>query len=251
MFPISAWRAVCAIFVLLATMGGIDAFLIRLGAPEAARDLASTGVLAILVLGWPWWAPKLLPLLVSEARLAKETALQGRLDQIMDSLLLGEVARPALLLYASENLSAVTTGQRSASVIAISTGLVKALDDRQLRATLAHELGHIAGGHMIMSSGFLATLLLAKSLFGAMGLPVTAALLLLYLALLRRNEVDADRRAANMAGADAVIDLLLTLKVKLKEPKCLDWPGMSVLSTHPGFRSRAARIQGRVLSIES
>jgi Zn-dependent protease with chaperone function len=113
-----------------------------------------------------------------------------------------------------------------------------------LRAALAHERGHIEGGHLILSSGFLAALFLAKSLFGALGLPMTLALLLVYLALLRRNELDADRRAAALAGPGDLVRLLLNLKSKLKEPACLDWPGMSVLSTHPGFRVRAARVLG-------
>jgi Zn-dependent protease with chaperone function len=128
-----------------------------------------------------------------------------RLERLFDTLQPGDVARPKFLVYESKDLAAVTTGQRTLSIIAISTGLMKALDDKQLRATIAHELGHITGGHMILSSGFLATMLLAKSLFGAMGLPVTVMLLLGYLALLRRNEIDADRRGADLAGDDDVV----------------------------------------------
>lgn len=247
MFPISIWRALGLVIVLLTAMAGVDAFLIRFGAPEAARDLASTGILATLVIAWPWWAPRLLPLLVAETRRAVDPAHRERLERLIGTLQLGDVARPNFLIYEDEDLTAVTTGQRTLSINAISTGLMRALDDKQLRATLAHELGHITGGHMILSSGFLATMLFAKSIFGAMGWPVTMALLLGYLALLRRNEIDADRRAADLAGDDDVVDLLMTLKVKLKEPACLDWPGMSVLSTHPGYRVRAARVRNRSL----
>lgn len=247
MFPISIWRALGLVIVLLAAMAGVDAFLLRLGAPEAARDLASTGILATLLVAWPWWAPRLLPLLMARTRKPSDPTSRQRLERLFDTLQPGDAARPKFLVYESKDLAAVTTGQRTLSIIAISTGLMKALDDKQLRATIAHELGHITGGHMILTSGFLATLLLAKSLFGALGLPVTAMLLLGYLALLRRNEIDADRRAADLAGDDDVVDLLMSLKVKLKEPTCLDWPGMSVLSTHPGYRVRAARVRNRSL----
>lgn len=242
MFPISPWRALALVVVLILSIAGFDAGLLRMGAPEAARDLVSTGLLAILVVMWPWWAPRLLPSLVAEARRTRDPRHQERLSRLLGSMDLGNLALPDFVIYESKELSAVTTGQRTGSVIAISTGLLEALNDRQLRATLAHELGHIDGGHLILTSGFLATLLLGKTLFGALGLPVTLALLLAYFALLRRNEFDADRRAAERAGADDVVDLLLTLKVKLKEPRCLDWPGMSMLSTHPGFRVRAARV---------
>ena len=176
-----------------------------------------------------------------------DPAHRERLERLIGTLQLGDVARPNFLVYEDEDLTAVTTGQRTLSINAISTGLMRALDEKQLRAALAHELGHITRGHMILSSGFLATMLFAKSIFGAMGWPVTMALLLGYLALLRRNEIDADRRAADLAGDDDVVDLLMTLKVKLKEPACLDWPGMSVLSTHPGYRVRAARVRNRSL----
>jgi heat shock protein HtpX len=245
MFPISPWRALALVIVLMLSMAGFDAGLLRMGAPEAARDLASTGLLAVLVVSWAWWAPRLLPTLVADARRTRDPRHQERVSRLIGSMALGDLALPDFVIYESKELSAVTTGQRSGSVIAISTGLLEALNDRQLRATLAHELGHIDGGHLIITSGFLATLLLGKSLFGALGLPMTLGLLLAYFALLRRNEFDADRRAAERAGADDVVDLLLTLKVKLKEPKCLDWPGMSMLSTHPGFRVRAERVGRR------
>ena len=245
MFPISPWRALALVIVLMLSMAGFDAGLLRMGAPEAARDLASTGLLAVLVVSWAWWAPRLLPTLVADVRRTRDPRHQERLCRLIGSMDLGDLALPDFVIYESKDLSAVTTGQRSGSVIAISTGLLEALNDRQLRATLAHELGHIDGGHLILTSGFLVTLLLGKSLFGALGLPMTLGLLLAYFALLRRNEFDADRRAAERAGADDVVDLLLALKVMLKEPKCLDWPGMSMLSTHPGFRVMAERVGRR------
>jgi Zn-dependent protease with chaperone function len=247
MFPLSPWRTLGAVLVLLAAMAGVDGFLVNLDSPEAARDLASTGVLAILVVAWPWWAPRMLPLLMGKRSRSVDPAHHARLAKLLSSLNLGRIAPPQLVVYENKALAAVTTGTRTQSLIAVSTGLLGALNDQQLRAAIAHELGHAEGGHMILTAGYLATLLLAKSLFGAMGLAITLVLLLTYLALLRRNEIDADRRAADRAGDDDVVDLLLTLKVRLKEPACLDWPGMSILSTHPGYRTRAARVRDRTL----
>lgn len=248
MFPISSWRALAAVFILLATMAGIDAFLVQLDSPDAARDLASTGVLALLVVAWPWWGPRVLLGLIPASKICLEQSYTGRVAAAVESLKLPNSSITRVVVYRSEKLSAVTTGRRGDSLIAISTGLLDALGTRQLRAAIAHELGHAEGNHMILTAGYLATLLFAKSLFGALGLPITLALLLAYLALLRRNEVDADRRAADRVGNEDVVDLLLALKVTLKEPACLDWPAMSLLSTHPGYRTRAARVRDRRLS---
>lgn len=244
MFPISPWRALAFVAALTSAIAGIDALVLASGAPQATRDLASTGVLVLLLVSWPWLAPRVLPLLISGAKVSHDQAHLQRLRSLMDSLPHGDFAKARFVVHTGKGLSAVTSGHRGASVIAVSTGLLDELDDDQLRAALAHERGHIEGGHLILSSGFLATLFLAKSLFGALGLPMTLALLLVYLALLRRNELDADRRAAALAGPGDLVRLLLNLKSKLKEPACLDWPGMSVLSTHPGFRVRAARVLG-------
>ena len=104
MFPISPWRALALVIVLMLSMAGFDAGLLRMAAPEAARDLASTGLLAILVVMWPWWAPRLLPTLVADTRRTRDPRHQERLSRLIGSMDLGDLALPDFVIYESKEL---------------------------------------------------------------------------------------------------------------------------------------------------
>jgi Zn-dependent protease with chaperone function len=123
-------------------------------------------------------------------------------------------------------------------LILLSSGLLEQLDDREVRGTIAHELGHVTGRHMMLTAGFLATLYFGKTLFGALGLSLTLLLLLVYLAIVRRNEFDADRRGALMVGADVMKQTLARFKAVHGESAWMDRPWLTLLSTHPGFGRR-------------
>lgn len=243
MFPISIWRGLSAVLALLVFIAGADALLVRAGATEGLRDLASSGLLIVLLLSWPWWAAQAIPLLIPRSRLIETGPKVDQARAALASLQVPGVTRPLVIIQKGKQISAITTGTRYNAIVSLSEGLIEAMSEEELRAVIAHELGHLDGGHLLMTSGFLSTMLLIKTMFGALGLPATAALLLVYLAVMRRNEFDADARAASWVGPNQMIALLMSLKVKLKEPAILDWPMMSVLSTHPGYRVRAHRIE--------
>jgi Zn-dependent protease with chaperone function len=220
---------------------------VRTGATEPLRDLSSTAVLLLLLLSWPWWAARAIPLFIPAKCILASGPAVARAQAALASLDVAGLARPALVVHCSKQISAITTGTRHSSIIGVSTALVDAMNDTELRAVIAHELGHLHAGHLVMTSGFLGVMLLAKTLFGALGPPMTIVLLLVFLAILRRNEFEfefeADAYAASLVGNRTMIDPFAWLKVLLKELAIVDWPMMSVLSTHPGYRVRAHCIE--------
>ncbi len=90
-------------------------------------------------------------------------------------------------------------------IIVLNSGLVSLLDESQIQAVLAHEVGHILSEHVLYRTALLILLLLG----GAAGLPIFAGLPLIAvrLALLewyRTAELSADR-AATLVVRDPLI----------------------------------------------
>jgi heat shock protein HtpX len=57
---------------------------------------------------------------------------------------------PEVGVYESDELNAFATGRsKSSSLVAVSTGLLKRMDDEELDGVLAHEVAHIANGDMV------------------------------------------------------------------------------------------------------
>jgi heat shock protein HtpX len=57
---------------------------------------------------------------------------------------------PEVGVYESYDLNAFATGPtKSRSLVAVSSGLLRSMDRRQLRGVLAHEIAHIANGDMV------------------------------------------------------------------------------------------------------
>jgi heat shock protein HtpX len=53
-------------------------------------------------------------------------------------------------VFPSEAANAFATGwNRNNALVAVSTGLMRRFDEREVRAVLAHEIGHVANGDMI------------------------------------------------------------------------------------------------------
>ena len=60
------------------------------------------------------------------------------------------IGMPEVGVFPSEAANAFATGwNRNNALVAVSTGLMRRFDEREVRAVLAHEIGHVANGDMI------------------------------------------------------------------------------------------------------
>lgn len=134
-------------------------------------------------------------------------------------------SRPMLFYVPSAELNAFAVGDRFEGGIAVTDGLIRALDLRQLAGVLAHEVSHLRSGDtrvMAMAAvagqvtawgalllQFAVLMLLPWTLTGAVDLPWSALLVamlaptvstLLQLALSRTREFAADVDAAALTG---------------------------------------------------
>ena len=191
---------------------------------------------------------------------------------------------PEVGIYESGEVNAFATGpSRSKSLVAVSTGLLRSMERREVEGVLAHEVAHIANGDMvtmtllqgvinafvmflaravafaIASSGsrdgerrgngggsFLVMMAL-QIVFGILGSMVTAW-------FSRQREFRADAGGATLAGRDNMIaalrrlmtthELVDTQQAALATLKISGARGwMMFLSTHPPLEQRIAALE--------
>jgi heat shock protein HtpX len=248
--PLSLLKLLAAVAAVTGLLTGLDDLLVALGASGVLRDMVSTAILALALALWPAWFTRVLPLLIARKKLLDDPVAQQRVARLLRDVLEGAegqgqgIKQPRVLIFHDAKPVGLAAGVPVRSLILLSSGLLEQLDDREVRGTIAHELGHVTGRHMMLTAGFLATLYFGKTLFGALGLPLTLLLLLVYLAIVRRNEFDADRRGALMVGADVMKQTLARFKAIHGESAWMDRPWLTLLSTHPGFGRRIMALDG-------
>lgn len=189
---------------------------------------------------------------------------------------------PEVGVYSSPELNAFATGpSRSDSLIAISTGLLSAMNRDEIEGVLGHEVAHIANGDMIrmtLLQGVINTLvlflvrglafalaatfdsnkryatrmivvLLLEALFGFLGMLVVNG-------YSRLREFRADSGGASLAGRDKMIGALEALRDRASVPDNREpqlavfkifgntggWAGL--LLTHPPLEARLRALRG-------
>ncbi|MDQ7774172.1 MAG: protease HtpX [Elusimicrobiales bacterium] len=188
---------------------------------------------------------------------------------------------PEVGVYDSPEVNAFATGPtRSRALVAVSAGLLEAMDWEQVEGVLGHEIAHIANGDMVTMTllqgvinaivMFLARVI-AFFIFrnsrdggGAMQHLVVIALqivlsflgMILLAAFSRYREYRADAGGAGLAGRDKMINALEGLRRTVKYAdatghqsvaafKISSGPGgfMKLFSTHPPLEERIARLK--------
>ncbi len=183
-------------------------------------------------------------------------------------------AVPSLYILPSQVINSFTVGTRRAPVIALSDGMLRALDLREMFAVLAHEISHISNNdiRVMALADLLSRLTNALSLIGQflllLNLPLlmlsevsiswlTIALLIFapHLALIaqfglsRTREFNADMNAAYLTGDPEGMALAL-MKIEQIHQSFFErlmlpgWkvPGPSWLRTHPPTEERVQRL---------
>ncbi len=135
-------------------------------------------------------------------------------------------------MYESPDLNAFATGPtRNNAMVAVSSGLLNSMPEREVRAVLAHEMGHVFNGDMFTTTvlaGLMNTFVYFISNLVARHVMERNAMLgfatyfflqivLSFLAMIpicwfsRRREFAADRFAAKKYGSDAMVGALQTI----------------------------------------
>ena len=180
---------------------------------------------------------------------------------------------PHLYLIPSPTLQAMAAGSREAPVIAVTSGLLRALSRRELAAVLAHEVAHIRHGDLLVlrlataaatltrgmaGLGALVLLVLLPMLWATDAMPALLSMVLLLaapllsdvltLSLSRRRELLADAGAVELTGDVAALAEALARIWRMQGD---DWERltsrgpfwMNWLRTHPTLKDRIAALR--------
>lgn len=249
---VSAWSLWGAEAALWAMLGGLLGFFLS---PSVAPD-------------WVMRAYRARPVDRSSfpeaAALVQELSRRAGLETV-----------PRLHILPSATLNAFAVGSRRQAAIAVTAGLLRALDWREFAGVLAHELSHVRNNDLwlmgladmmsrltslLASVGMLLAFisLPALLLFGRAPVPLVTLIVLiaapmvgslLQLALSRAREFDADLEAATLtrdpAGLASALGKLDRYQGRYWEEILLPgrrMPEPSILRTHPPTEERVERL---------
>ena len=152
------------------------------------------------------------------------------------------IGMPEVGIFPSDAANAFATGwNRNDALVAVSTGLMRRFEEREVRAVLAHEIGHVANGDMItltLIQGVMDTFVLffariightvdrvvfktergyglgyyAVTFVAQIVLGILASMIIMWFS--RYREYRADAAGAQLAGSGSMIAALQRLKVE-------------------------------------
>jgi heat shock protein HtpX len=192
------------------------------------------------------------------------------------------IGMPEVAVFDSPDPNAFATGaRRDKALVAVSTGLLRGMEQREVEAVLAHEISHVANGDMVtltliqgvlntfvlffsrvvgyfvdrvvlrneergLGIGFFLTSLLAQIVFG-----ILASIIVMWFS--RQREFRADAGGARLAGRESMKAALERLKAVVEPkglPKEMAAFGISgggglmrLFATHPSLDERIARLE--------
>lgn len=195
----------------------------------------------------------------------------------------GITKMPEVGYYEANDLNAFATGpSRNRSLVAVSTGLLRNMNEAELDGVLAHEVAHVANGDMVTMTlvqgvvnafvmflarviAFFASQFVSEDKRGLVNFGVVLALeiglgilgMIVVSFFSRRREYRADSGGASLSSTSSMVAALERLKVNLQIPaQEEDQPAIASLkisgkaggflklfSTHPDLDDRIARLQ--------
>ena len=179
------------------------------------------------------------------------------------------IGMPEVGIFPSDAANAFATGwNRNDALVAVSTGLMRRFDEHEVRAVLAHEIGHVANGDMItltLIQGVVNTFVLffariightvdrvvfktergyglgyyAVTYIAQIVLGILASMIIMWFS--RYREYRADAAGAQLAGSGNMIAALQRLKVEQGLPDEL--PGeLTAFGIRSGGRTNLAAL---------
>ena len=195
------------------------------------------------------------------------------------------IGMPQVAVYEAPDVNAFATGMnRNNALVAVSTGLLSAMDRDEAEAVLGHEISHVANGDMVtlaLIQGVVNTFVIAisrvaghlvdkvvfktergygpayfvTSIVAELVLAILASMIVMWFS--RQREFRADRGGARLAGAHKMIAALQRLQAAYAPPQLpnqLAAFGISgrmggglarLFMSHPPLDERIARLQAR------
>ena len=163
---------------------------------------------------------------ITEPRTQAEVMLYETVQKISAKL---DITMPEVWIYDSPDPNAFATGpSKNNSMVAVSTGLMNHLNEGEVRAVIAHEMGHVYNGDMFTTTvlaGLMNTFVyfISRMVYrqiaernAMLGFAsyIFLQIILSFLAMIpiswwsRRREFAADRFAANTVGSQYMISAL-------------------------------------------
>ncbi len=189
---------------------------------------------------------------------------------------------PEVGVYEAEDLNAFATGpSKNRSLVAVSTGLLRNMNEKELDGVLAHEVAHIANGDMVTMTlvqgvvnafvmflarviGFFASQFVSEDKRNIVQFGIVIVLeialgilgMIVVSAFSRRREFRADSGSASLSTPNNMILALERLKANYQIPQTNDQPAIASLkisgkaggllklfSTHPDLDDRIAKLR--------
>jgi heat shock protein HtpX len=215
---------------------------------------------------------------ITQPRTQADQVIYGAVQEIAQRL---HISTPEVWVYDSPDPNAFATGpSKNNSMVAVSSGLLNNLNEQEVRAVLAHEMGHVYNGDMFTTTvlaGLMNTFvyfisrwvyrnLADRNEAMAFGVYILLQTLLSFLAMIpiswfsRRREFGADAFAAKVYGPAAMISALsaidrwikraqveFTTQDPLATMKIAGKSGgfFALFATHPPIEERIAALQPR------
>jgi len=209
--------------VLLAALG---ALIMGIGSFWGTGGLTIGLVLALVFIGGSYWFSDKLAIAASGAKPVTEQEAPQLYATVRDLTQRADMPMPRLYVSPSAQPNAFATGRNpSNAAVAVTQGLLQALDQDEVRGVLAHEISHVRHRDILISSVaaavamavmFVARMAMFGALFGggrdrdsgnAIGAllmivlaPVAAGLI--QMAISRAREYEADRGGAELLGGN-------------------------------------------------
>src|SRR5262245_29779308 len=216
---------------------------------------------------------------IDTPRNATESWLKTTVHRLADE---SGIGRPEVAIYDAPDVNAFATGAtRNNALVAVSTGLLSRLSEREVEAVLGHEVSHVANGDMVTMTllqgvlntfviffsrvigfavdrvllrnergtgpGFFLASFVAQILLG-----ILATLIVMWFS--RHREFRQDAGGANLAGRDSMIRALESLRRSTQPahlPEALRAFGIAggrlglgrLFMSHPPLEERIAALQ--------
>jgi heat shock protein HtpX len=205
------------------------------------------------------------------------------LEMVRRQALKAGIDMPEVAIYDAQDVNAFASGmRRNSALVAVSSGLLRAMDRNEAEAVLAHEVSHVANGDMITLAliqgvvntfvivasrlagylvdrvvfkterghgpGFFITSMVAQMVFG-----ILASIIVFWFS--RQREFRADAGAAALAGRDKMVAALEKLRQTAMQPHLPDQMSAFGISgstggglkrlfmTHPSLEERIAALK--------
>jgi heat shock protein HtpX len=134
-------------------LGTLTAVLIGVGAVLAPNSLPIFLIIALLMNLGAWFFSDKMVLAMSRAQPVAEGQLPRVRRMVEDLARAADIPTPRLYVMPSPQPNAFATGRNPAhGVVAVTEGILRMLDERELKGVLAHEMAHIKNRDILVAS---------------------------------------------------------------------------------------------------